>query len=178
MVDANAMQRILAVSGIGSELYTLENAKEFASLIMLSYSSDELEHAVRDALDEQVEYEEAGRLQVFVPFGDVNVRHIEDCLSEPHKYKFKRGEENEGLAIYGRRIDAFNGKTKSGKEHSFFFVYDTNAAVMTDFIGKDGKSLMNPSVRNVYLSSLEKSLGYSVAWQEKPLCDIEKLNSE
>jgi len=170
MASLNIMQDFLIKSGISTELYTLENAKEFASLIIGLYDTEELDSAVKDAIDEQMNRQETGRLQVFIGCDyTINPRHVEDCLVKPHEHIFKRGSRNEQKEIYGKRDEAYNGRNKSGEPHSAFFVYDTNAAVMADFIGKNGESLLSRAVRNTYLSALESSLRYSVAREEAPL---------
>lgn len=172
MVNPNATYEWLKQSGLAGETYTLPNARKFASLIVGIYSSGELEEAVRDALNEQEQKNAPGRLQVFIGCDHSIIGgHVADCLVEPRKYIFKKGGSNAAKEIYGTTEDAFNGTTKSGEPHASFFVYDTNAAVVVDLVGRNGKSLLPAGVRNVYLSSLEESLGYSITREEKPLVD-------
>ena len=151
--------------------YNPENARELASCVKILFSASTLDQAIRDAMDEQAELCEEGRVQVFIPSGpSFTVSGFDDLLRNPKSHPLYKGEESSGPAIYGKRNDAYLGTTKSGRHHLGFLVFDSGIALIVDFIGRDGKSKLNPMLRQDYTSMLERELGYSVAWQERALC--------
>ncbi len=150
--------------------YSLENAREFASLVRGLFTPESLEAAIRDAMDEQVEQGEEGRVQVFIPTGPTLTPTVFDnLLHDPRSYSLAQGEAPAGAAIYGRGNAAFFGTTVRGRHHPAFLVYDSGTAIIVDFIDREGKSKINPLIRQEYLYMLEKGLGYSVARAERPL---------
>ena len=152
--------------------YSLMNARDFASLVRALFLPDTLDQAIREAMDEQVERGEEGRVHVFIPSGpSLTPFALDDLLRNPRAYPLEQGEASSGSAIYGRRNAAFLGTTVSGRNHPGFLVYDSAAAVVVDLINRDGKSMLNPMLRQEYLSTLERELRYSVAWQERTLSE-------
>ncbi len=159
-------------ASVGMCDYTIENARELASYVKILFSVSTLDQAIRDAMDEQVEHGEEGRVQVFIPSGSsFTSTGFDDLLRNPKSHPLEKGEESSGPAIYGKRNDAYLGTTKSGRYHPGFLVFDSGTALIVDFIGRDGKSKLNPMLRQDYNSMLERELEYSVAWQERALSD-------
>ena len=153
--------------------YGIENATALASKVTEMFDRESIDKAVREAVDEQVELEETGRIQIFIPCNTESLKpHIfEELLFDVSSHQLKNGELPAESSIYGRRNAAFLGTTESGRPHNGFLVYDSAVALIVDLINREGKSLMNKFARKEYLSSLEKSLGYSVAWQERKLSE-------
>ncbi|MEK6825747.1 MAG: hypothetical protein AABY00_03095 [Nanoarchaeota archaeon] len=152
--------------------YTLENAKELASLVRILFKSESFEEAVRAAVDEQLENLQEGRIHIFIPANtrSLTPNSFQELLASPKRYPLQTGEASSGPAIYGTKQSAFLGTTISGRNHSGFLVYDSAAAVIVDFVDRNtGKSLINPAIRQSYLSALEKELKYNVGWQEQVL---------
>ncbi|MEK6855988.1 MAG: hypothetical protein AABX66_02395 [Nanoarchaeota archaeon] len=155
-------------------VYSLENARELASLVRVLFFSGTLEEAVREAEDWQIEKMVEGRVRVFIPANtdSLTPAKFEELLRAPTKYDLVSGRVIDGPAIYGRPDVAFLGKTKDDpRPHPGFLVYDTNAAVIVDYIGRDGKTLINRMAREQYCTTLREKLGFDVSWNESSLAE-------
>jgi len=175
----NLIDYFLKLSGIGFG-YSLSKARVFAEHVRGFLSSEEIMSAVMEAENDQMERGEPGRIQLFIPCNsdEFPPEHFQEDLIEPIKYKLAKGE-NSVKGIYGRRNDAYlghiidnsQGFKADGRPHLAFLIYDPNAKAIVDYIGRDGRSIMNPTERIRYLSTLEEELNDSVAWVERPLAD-------
>lgn len=166
-------KEMLRISEIPST-YNLSNAKLFASRVINLLTPGELDNAIREASDEQMEKGLDGRIQVFIPCNtdSFSPRAFQEMLVEPEKYPLRNDLEPSERQAYGRKNDAFNGfALKAQRPHKAFLVYDSAVALIVDLIGREGNSLMNRGVRTEYLSSLERVLGYSVEWRESQLAE-------
>lgn len=143
--------------------YTLENAREFGSLVRVLFNQSSFDEATMDASSEMEETGDEGRVKIFVPHGmTLKPDHFYQLIEKAHSQKLEIGEASSGKAIYGKRNDAFHGKTIAGKHHPGFLVYDTATTLIVDLIDRKGRSQVNPAIREQYHSALEKELGYSV----------------
>jgi len=159
-------------------VYTMEKSRYLASSVISHFTPEDIKIAVRDAMEEQVEREKAGLVQILIP---CKIKRFTppiflELLEYPElvktKYIIEIGEETFGdKKIYGRKSDAYHGTVVSGRNHNGFLVNDSTLKILPDMINREGKTLMNLMLRDIYLSELQEEVGHSVAWQESPLIE-------
>ncbi|MDP3882248.1 MAG: hypothetical protein Q8Q31_05215 [Nanoarchaeota archaeon] len=157
--------------------YTLENARAVARKLTSQFRGQSLDTAIFEASDALAMTGNPGRVQVYFAanFERCSPLQFDEMLMSPNTdLGFFQGPPNQGKPIYPTWEEALEGTIAGDnpRQHAAFFIYDSNAVVIVDYVNRHGQTLMNRARREQYLASLERWFGESLEWrapEQKPI---------
>ena len=152
-----------------TERYDIDKVLMAARNLTGIFKKSGLDEAVLEASSAQEINEIPGRVHVYfsADLDNCSPAQFEDMLLYPERISFRPGSPNEARSIYPTWEQALAGTIAGSNPrlHPAFFVYDSNAALVVDYVDRNGRSLLNSFKRSQYHADLASHFGDSLEWK-------------
>ncbi len=149
--------------------YNKENVRAVAKSLVGVFRKESFDTAVLEASRIQEEREDLGRLCLYFAANleKFPPNRFEQMLYDLEPNFFRQSRPNRDKPIYPSWEEALAGATAGENQEPYqaFFVYDVSGEAIVDYVGRDGKSLMNILTRTRYHAALESWFGESLEWK-------------